>query len=116
MATFDFKNYQDIFASRLSSLISSAGMSPKDFIVDSGIPDATIYRYLESDRVPKIDDIIRIAVYFDVSVDWLLGLTGDMHERWAQSTIDVAQRYTLASPDDRRVVETVLAKYKGIKE
>lgn len=115
MDSFDFSKYQTVFAERFSALIFARGMTPKDFSVDTGIPDATVYRYLNSTRTPKIDNIIKISLYFDVSIDWLLGLSGDMHERLPESTISIAQRYTTASPDDRKVVETVLEKYKGGK-
>lgn len=87
-----------------------------DFSVESGIPNATVYRYLKSTRIPKIYCLIQIAEFFDVSLDWLVGLSGDMHKRWSDSAISVAQRYTMASPDDRRVVETVLEKYSGGKK
>ena len=115
MVSFDFRKYQSVFAERFNALISARGMTPKDFSVETGIPDATVYRYLNSSRIPKIDNIIKIAEYFDVSIDWLLGLSGDMHERLSEATVSVAQRYSMASPDDRRVVETVLEKYKGGK-
>ena len=113
MEKMNVENYQAVFAERLGQLITAHGMSPKDFAIEMGIPDVTIYRYLHAQRTPKIDNILRFALYFNVSIDWMMGLPGDMHERWSESTIRVAQQYTMASPDDRRVVDMVLAKYKG---
>ena len=115
MYDFDFKKNQDIFAARLNALIKSEGMKPKDFSIKAEIPDPTIYRYLHSSRVPKVDNIIRISDYFGVSMDWLFGRSEDRNERWSEEVLAVAQRYSIASPDDRRVIDAVLEKYKDVK-
>lgn len=102
------------FSERLSLLVEGRGMTAKDLSREAQIPDATVYRYLHGDRVPKIDNIIALAKFFDVSVDWMLGLNDDKRETWAPATLEVARRYSVASPDDRRVVEAALQKYKGV--
>ena len=106
-------NFQ-AFSDNLRALIETHHMTAKDLAREAEIPDATIYRYLHSERVPKIDNIITLSKYFDVSIDWLLGLTDDQHGRWTPAALEIAHRYMAASPDDRRVVETALEKYKGV--
>lgn len=113
MDTPEIRASYKAFSDRLRLLVDSRGITAKDLSREAHIPDATIYRYLHGDRVPKIDGIITIANYFKVSVDWMLGLTDEKHETWTPETLEVARRYTVASPDDRRVVEAVLEKYKG---
>lgn len=114
MDTPEIRASYQAFSDRLRLLVDSRGITAKDLSRDANIPDATIYRYLHGDRVPKIDNIIAIAKFFEVSVDWLLGLNDDKRETWPPATLEVARRYSVASPDDRRVVEAALEKYKGV--
>lgn len=114
MDTPDIRASYQAFSERLRLLVESRGTTAKDLSRDSNIPDATIYRYLSGNRVPKIDNVIALSRYFGVSVDWMLGLSDDKYETWTPATLEVARRYSVASPDDRRVVEAVLEKYKGV--
>lgn len=114
MDTPEIRESYKAFSDRLRLLVDSRGITAKDLSRDANIPDATIYRYLNGDRVPKIDNIIAIAKFFEVSVDWILGLNDEKYETWPQATLEMARRYTVASPDDRRVVEAALEKYKGV--
>ena len=56
--------------------------------------------------------VVRLARYFGVSVDWLLGLSNDRYEALPAEVREFATLYALASPDDRTIVETVLKKYR----
>ena len=114
MDTPEIRESYKAFSDRLRLLVDSRGITAKDLSRESNIPDATIYRYLSGVRVPKIDNIITLAKFFGVSVDWLLGLNDDKSETWAPATLEVARRYNVASPDDRRIVEVTLEKYKGV--
>ena len=114
MDTPDIRASYKAFSDRLRFLIDSRGTTVKDLSLDANIPNPTIYRYIHGNRVPKIDNVIAIAKYFGVSVDWLLGLSDDKCETWHPATLEVANRYSVASPDDRRVVEAALEKYKGV--
>ena len=109
-------NYQKVFANRFRTLLDARNMTPKDFAVDSGIPDATVYRYLHMDRTPKIDGIIQIAQYFGVSIDWMFGLSDSTENNLHDSVIETAALYNIASASDRKVVNAVLEKYKETKE
>lgn len=107
-----FSDYMDTFANNLRVLIDSHGLTAKALSDESGIPDATIYRYLHKDRAPKLDNVIALAQFFDVSVDWLIGISDGRREGWTPSVVNAARLYSAASPDDRRVVDAVLEKYK----
>lgn len=114
MDTPEIRASYKAFSDRLRLLVESRGITAKDLSRDVNIPDATIYRYIHGDRVPKIDNIIILAKFFEVSVDWILGLSDDKYETWPPAALDIARRYVVASPDDRRVVEAALQKYKGV--
>ena len=74
-------------------------------------PD-TLSRYLQGVREPELKYVVRLARYFGVSVDWLLGLSNDRYEAVPSEVREFATLYALASPDDRTIVETVLKKYR----
>lgn len=103
------------FRNNLCLLVESRGMTVQRFCDDIGIPHATISRYLSGDREPMTAYLIKIAKYFNVSLDWLLGLNGEKFDVMPTDIQDVVTLYSLASPDDRRVIHAVLGKY-GRKE
>lgn len=72
----------------------------------------TLSRYLQGVREPELKYVVRLARYFGVSVDWLLGLSNDRYEAVPTEVREFATLYALASPDDRTIVETVLKKYR----
>ena len=104
-------DYATVFANNLRLLIDSRGITAKGLSDETGIPNATIYRYLHRDRAPKMNNIITIAQFFNVSIDWLMGLTDDRRKGWPENVVGVANLYSAASPSDRRVVDAVLEKY-----
>ena len=64
-----------IFAERLLELRKERGISQKKLAVALGLSDAVIC-YWETDRSePTAPNIVRVADYFDVSADYLLGRT-----------------------------------------
>lgn len=101
-----------IFRQNLRKLMESKGYNINSFSEEIGIPSATISRYLNGIRTPDITYVIRIANHFKVSVDWMFGLNGDKLEIFPKETQEVIELYSLASNDDRRVIQAVLNKYK----
>ena len=68
------KSIKEIFADRLKELLDEKGLNAKTFSIKIGIPKSTISDWLLLKRTPKIDNIPKIALYFGVSTDYLLGL------------------------------------------
>lgn len=99
------------FQENLKRLMSSRNFSMKALSDEVGITSATISRYLSGNRTPDLQQIIKIAEYFNVSIDWLLGINGDKFDIMPKEIQDIAHLYTLANLDDRRVVQAVLHKY-----
>lgn len=65
------------FASRLKSLRKAKNITQLHLATILKTNQNTISRYETGEREPGINDIIAIANYFNVSVDYLLGVTDD---------------------------------------
>lgn len=100
------------FGERLSMLIESHGYTVKTLSEEIGMTQATLSRYTTGGRNPDISYILKIAEFFQVSVDWLLGLNDDRYESLPQDVAELVDLYTLASAADRKVIQVVLEKYK----
>lgn len=59
------------FADNLKFLIGDKSIS--EFAKNVGIPQQTISRYLLCQRLISLDNLIKIANYFDVEIDFLIG-------------------------------------------
>lgn len=77
------------FSYRLIVLMEDFNMSQVDLSKKIGISNVTISRYLSGDRVPRLDVITKIASAFNVSVDYLLGLSDDKNGENANTNTDV---------------------------
>ena len=103
------------FKENLKRLIDSRAMTTKDLSEDMNITPATLSRYLSGNRKPDLPYVVRIAEYFNVSIDWLLGISGDKFEVLPKDIQEVVELYSLATSDDRAVVQAVLNKYRGVR-
>lgn len=85
---------------------------------------AALSRYLNGRRNPDIGYLLQIAKFFQVSTDWLLGLSENKEIPYSSDTpananlpenesawlVDMFQK---ASPNDREIVKVILGKYEG---
>ena len=60
---------------RLKQIRKSKGISQLKLAIDLNTNQNTISRYETGEREPGINELIKIADYFNVSVDYLLGRT-----------------------------------------
>lgn len=63
------------FGKRLKHLRTTRGLSQESMAKILNIHRATISRYENNQREPDVNTIAKIADYFEVSTDWLLGVT-----------------------------------------
>ncbi len=88
------------------------------------VSTAALSRYLSGHRNPDPAYIASLASYFNVSTDWLLGLTDDskrhtlddspkMPELPEDETERITALYAKASEKDRQIINVILSKYKG---
>lgn len=63
------------FGNRLRVLLSDRNISQKNFAAEIGIAASTAGNYVNGVREPDYETLKRIAQYFQVSTDYLLGRT-----------------------------------------
>lgn len=103
----------DAFRSNLRALIDSKGLMAKDLAAEVDATPATISRYVTQMRDPDLEYVYRIAKYFGVTIDYLLGINDNKHSDLTPEARKIAELYTQASAEDQAVIKTVLRKYEG---
>lgn len=63
------------FADNLSDVINESGKSIREISEETGIATGTLSKYQNDGAEAGIDKLAKLADYFDVSADWLLGRT-----------------------------------------
>lgn len=63
-----------IFADRLKDLIDENNLNNQKLSDAIGIPRTSISNWLNGRRTVQIDALVKIALYFKVSTDYLLGI------------------------------------------
>ena len=66
------------FAENLNDLLIERGINSKNLADALGMGNATITRYLNKERTPSIECLIKIADFFNCSTDYLLGLEDEI--------------------------------------
>lgn len=100
------------FRTRLRDLIESHGKTAQQVAEEIGISHITLSRYLNSRRDPDLKYVMALAQYFGVSIDWILGFSGDKFNILPPETQEFVHLFSLASLDDHRIIEAVLSKYR----
>ena len=62
---------------RLKEVRKSKGISQTKLAMDLHTSQNTISRYETGEREPGLDELIRLADYFNISIDYLLERTDD---------------------------------------
>ena len=65
------------FSYRLTVLLDENNMTQTQLAKKIGTSNVTICRYLTCERIPRLDVVTKIASIFNVSLDYLLGLSDD---------------------------------------
>lgn len=78
----DFK----VFSERLSLLMKEGNLKQKDLADYLGIKRQTVSLYMTGQSIPDAEQLKNIANFFDVSADWLLGLSNLTHIRNNEET------------------------------
>lgn len=68
-------NCNEVFAKRIKELREGRGMSVRQLAAELGIGNSSLSQYENCKRTPGIDVCKKIADYFDVSSDYLVGLS-----------------------------------------
>lgn len=65
----------NIFSKRIKELRESLGMSQSDFAKSVNTSQTTLSSYENTDKTPSLDIVKEIALKYNVSLDWLFGLS-----------------------------------------
>lgn len=66
------------FSYRLTVLLDENNMSQTQLAEKVGTTNCNICRYINGERIPRIDVVSRIAAVFNVSLDYLLGISDNV--------------------------------------
>ena len=100
------------FKTRLRELIDGRGINVAQTALGAKINKTSMSRYF-SDRTPDIIAVWRLADFFNVSIDWLLGRTDERFSHLpSKPTIILSKKYEVASDDDKLIIDTLLSKYE----
>lgn len=79
------------FTDTLQLLISEKGITKNKMLTDLGLGTGTFNTWLKRDSLPNGDTLVKIAKYFGVSTDYLLGLTPSHNSKEIPS-LDILNR------------------------
>ena len=103
----------DMFKKRFGQLINSRGFNQKETAEALNINTTSVSRYF-MDRTPDTLVLWRIADYFNVSTDWLLGRSDEKYAVLSEQEKSLLEKYKLATRDDRLIIDTLLSKYEKL--
>ena len=75
MDCVNFFSYESLFSTRLRELIDNKGVSKQTISAEIGVSRQAISQYCDGSTVPNADKLLKIADYFGVSLDYLVGRT-----------------------------------------
>lgn len=107
-------DYMLIFRMRLRELLDEKKWSQRELAEKCGTTAATISRWLSGTNVADVQGVISIAKAFNVSTDYLLGITSVRSE--SDKSLSVEKRfltdiYERAKSEDKYVVWALLQRY-----
>lgn len=85
---------KDVFLTNLKEMIADKNMSFRAFSIDIGIHARTMGRWY-FDRSPNCKSVVKIADYFNCSVDYLLDRTDKPEFVPTLATVSFYERFTL---------------------
>ena len=105
---FTFTNEQlDLFVNRLNFCINASGLTGNGYAEACGIPNPTLYRYLNKKRCPTLEILIPIAVFSNVTIEWLLGLD-DYPAGEIPDSMLTAAKFNHVNSHDKKTIQKIV--------
>lgn len=113
-----------MFLARVTELIKSRGITRNKLLLETGINTNAFQNWEKRGNIPSGDVVAKIADYFHVSTDYLLGRTDDPHpvgeetrptpapEGLTAGEMQVALAYRAADERTRKMVDLALEPWK----
>ncbi len=64
---------ENMFQERFNSLLKSRGINAVALAKEIGVPKSIVYEWKQGIRSPSVDNMLRVADYFGVSIEYLTG-------------------------------------------
>ena len=99
---------------RIMNLMEERNIKQLTLASDLGMTQASLSRNLNGVHEPKAETIEKIANYFNVSVDYLLGNTDDRKSNSNVENIDIAffNQHGIVSDEQKREIESFIEYVK----
>lgn len=107
-------DYMLIFRLRLRELLDEKKWSQKELAEKCGTTAATISRWLSGTNVADIQGVISMANAFNVTTDYLLGVSSIRNESDKWLSVEkrfITDIYERAKPEDKYVIWSLLQRY-----
>ena len=98
----DTRNQENIFPVRLKRLRNELSIRQNEMAEILGVPPTTYSNWEQGRSFPSVERLPRIAAFFDVTVDYLLGTNPDTVNR------RIIEQLSALSDEKRQAVEVVL--------
>lgn len=102
------------FSIRLENLLEERNLTQKQLSLDLHVANSTVNGYVKSYREPDFDMLVRLARYFDVSTDYLLGLSDEKKPSPSNLSPDKAellQLYSSLLPEHQEIIMNQIRFY-----
>ena len=70
-----FLGFESLFATRLRNLVEQKNISKQQLADEIGVSRQAVSQYCDGSTIPNADKLLRLAEYFNVSLDYLVGRT-----------------------------------------
>lgn len=111
----NYRNAQTVFdnrpfQTRLQQLMHSRDFNQIETAEAVGISATSICRFFQ-DRCPDVPALIKIADYFNVSIDWLIGRKHFEDGSLTENDYSLISKYKMLDPSDKLIIDSILQKY-----
>lgn len=100
----------NLFPKRLKALRQELEIRQNEMAKILGVPLTTYANWEQGRSFPSVDRLPRIAAFFDVTVDYLIGANRDTVNR------RIVKQLAALSPEQRQAVELVLSSMNNSKK
>lgn len=106
------------FLKTVLSLLNQKGVSRNKMLTDLHLGKNSFVNWEKRGTIPGGDTLNKIAEYFNVSTDYLLGNeqtpSGNVYDQYSAEDLEIAKLYAALPDDDRRALKEYL-KYLADK-
>lgn len=103
---------------RLRELREESGLTQKQVGNIIGVKDSAVSKYERMEQQPDYESLIKLADYFNVSLDYLLGRTDERNKN-ASYTLAAHRENGYDKPlteDEKKMVESIIETYRKAKK